>query len=138
MSILLHYVYMRKRFLDWSVLKNTIHVSASTPTYFKEGEVWWCSIGENIGVEINGKGNGFSRPVYIYKKLSKEGFMSIPLSTQIKEGTWFVSIFFNQIQQVANLAQARTMSAGRLLRKEGVLEDSESKKIKNGFRRLYH
>lgn len=46
-----------------------------------EGEVWWVAIGENVGVEINGKSRYFSRPVIVFRKLSHLGFMGIPLST---------------------------------------------------------
>ena len=77
-----------KRFLEWIGLKEKLHNSVHKPPLFKEGEVWWCSFGENIGIEVNGKGGKFSRPAIIFKKLSADGFFAIPLSTQIKSGTW--------------------------------------------------
>lgn len=66
-------------FNEWIKVKKKLHYHARTP-YIKEGEVWWAAVGENIGVEINGKSQYFSRPVVIFKKLSKFGFMGI-LST---------------------------------------------------------
>ena len=30
-----------------------------------DGEVWWVAVGENVGVEINGKSEYFSRPVLV-------------------------------------------------------------------------
>ena len=41
---------------------------------FKEGEIWWCRIGMNIGHETYGKGASFSRPVLIFKKFSNDFF----------------------------------------------------------------
>ena len=31
----------------------------------REQEIWWCSIGLNVGTEIYGKGEDFARPVLI-------------------------------------------------------------------------
>jgi mRNA interferase MazF len=128
---------MLKKFLDWIGLKEKIHTTSVGPLYFKEGEIWWCAIGENIGVEINGKGKMFSRPIFVYKKLSKAGFIGIPLSTQSKEGTWYISFSFQNKNIVANLAQVRFFSTFRLYKKMGALDDSDIGKIKSGFLRLY-
>ena len=108
---------MIKRFLEWIGLKEKIHKGDSVPLFFNEGEIWWCAIGENIGIEINGKGKSFSRPVFVYKKLSKGGFLGIPLSTQIKTGTWYVKIDFKGQKNIANLAQVRVFSSSRMYEK---------------------
>lgn len=126
-----------KRFIEWITLKEKLHnISTKTPL-FKEGEVWWVSIGENVGVEINGKGNKFSRPVYVFKKLSNDGFLGIPLSTQKKEGSWYVNIKHKSIESVAMLGQVKIISSKRLLEKHGELDKNDIIKIKNGFYNLY-
>ena len=56
---------MLKRFLEWIGLKEKLHHTEHQPPLFKEGEVWWCYIGENVGVEVNGKGKQFTRPALI-------------------------------------------------------------------------
>lgn len=38
--------------------------------YFKERQIWWASIGQNIGVEANGKNKKYERPVIILKNLT--------------------------------------------------------------------
>lgn len=76
-------------------------------------------MGENIGVEINGKCERFSRPVLIFKKLSRFGFMGVPLTSQEHEGEWYVSFVFRDKKQFATLAQARVMSVSRLYEKNG-------------------
>jgi hypothetical protein len=48
-----------KKFLEWIKLKEKLHNINYNPPFFKEGEVWWCAVGENVSVEINGKGGGF-------------------------------------------------------------------------------
>ena len=129
---------MLKRFLEWIGVKEKIHERSNIgPRFYKEGDVWWCAVGENVGIEINGKGSMFSRPVFVHKKLSRDGFMGIPLSTQIKEGTWYIKITFQDKEHSANLAQARTFSASRLYNKMGELDRDDVEKIKSGFLRLY-
>lgn len=128
---------MLKRFLEWIGLKEKIHKKSKGPRFFKEGDIWWCAVGENIGVEINGKGATFTRPVFVYKKLSREGFLGIPLSTQLKQGSWYVSITFQDKHICANMAQARVFSAARMSEKMGALDEGDMTKIKSGFLRLY-
>lgn len=126
-----------KRFLEWIGLKEKIHNNNSVAPLFNEGEIWWCAMGENIGIEINGKGDVFSRPVFVYKKLSKDGFLGIPLSTQIKKGSWYVEIFFQEQKHVVTLSQIRVLSSFRMYDIMGSVEEKDITKIKNGFLRLY-
>lgn len=69
---------MIKRFLEWIKLKEKLHdIEAGSPTV-KERDLWWVSFGENIGSEINGKSNLFSRPAVILKKLSRGFYLVVP------------------------------------------------------------
>ena len=56
-----------KHFKEWIKVKETKHFE-NVPRTIREGEVWWCAIGENVGIEINGKSETFARPVLILKK----------------------------------------------------------------------
>ena len=69
---------MDKEFDNWNNVKKRISLKANLPP-IKEGEVWWCAIGKNLGVEIDGKSWQFSRPIVIMKKLSRHSFMALPL-----------------------------------------------------------
>ncbi len=100
-------------------------------------DVWWCALGENIGIEINGKGDVFSRPVVVYKKLSRMGFMAVPMSTQIKEGSWYVPISFQGKQVVLNISQARVMSSSRMYSRMGSLDENDISLLKQKFIELY-
>lgn len=64
---------MKKDFLHWHNKKENIN-EKDKRAYFHEREVWWCSIGANVGYEQDGKGNDFTRPVLIIKGFSKEVF----------------------------------------------------------------
>ncbi len=62
-----------KHFDEWNEVKKNMHSAAYLPRV-SEGDVYWCGFGENVGVEINGKNELFSRPVLVFKKLSRFGF----------------------------------------------------------------
>lgn len=128
--------YTKQLFYRWIRLKIQLEQLAKLPP-ISEGEVWWCSIGKNIGIEINGKHNSFSRPVIIYKKLSRYGFLAIPLSTQLHQGSWYVPFTFQNKKQVAVLAQIRVISVFRLYDRMGVLSKGDLRQIKNSFLKLY-
>lgn len=78
-----------KHFAEWIVAKSDLHDKAVVSN-IKEGDIYWCVIGENVGMEINGKSETFTHPVVILKKLSKLGFMGILLTSQFHNGSWYV------------------------------------------------
>ena len=125
-----------KHFREWIEVKEKIHNTGRLPD-IKEGQVWWCAMGENVGIEINGKNKVFSRPILVYKKLSKCGFMGIPLTSRSHEGSWYVPFRFKGRQQFAVLAQARVVSVSRLYEKMGTLSKGDFSKVKEGFKTLY-
>jgi mRNA-degrading endonuclease toxin of MazEF toxin-antitoxin module len=128
---------MPKRFLEWIKIKEKIHESNSIPPYVKEGSVWWCGIGENIGIEMNGKSEVFSRPVLIYKKLSNESCTIIPLTTKQKIGSWFVPVTLEGKKATLNMAQVRAVSTSRLYSKIGTLNTADMKNTSDLFIALY-
>lgn len=121
----------------WNGLKFMIHIQGIL-CRIKEEEVWWCSLGENIGTEINGKGELFSRPVLIYRKLGSLQFLGIPLSSKEHNGTWYVNFRFKGREQYACLNQIRVINVSRLQERMGTVDKADMKKVINGFRALYY
>ncbi len=107
---------MYKNFDIWNLEKKKID-EHSMDIYFKQGDIWWCSIGLNIGSELCGKGKEYRRPILIYKKLSEHTFIGIPLSTQRKIGSWFYSFKIGNKIQYLTLNQIRMFDQKRLQRK---------------------
>ena len=128
---------MLKRFLEWIQFKQFLHESAHIPPFFKEGEIWWCSVGENIGSEVNGKSERFTRPVFILRKYDKYMFLGLPLTTKAKTGTWYCAIDFSNKPQTVVLAQGRVFDYRRLKERMGELEADEREKIWNAYRLLH-
>src|SRR4029078_5894888 len=97
---------MEKDFTDWHHLKAQLHAEHSAPT-FQQREVWWCSIGVNIGHEMDGKNSDFNRPVLIVRKFNAHIFLGVPLTTQIKANPYYHRIHFKGREQCVMLSQLR-------------------------------
>ncbi|MBQ3353239.1 type II toxin-antitoxin system PemK/MazF family toxin [Candidatus Saccharibacteria bacterium] len=125
-----------KHFEEWIVVKSDLH-GKGVLRDIKDGDVYWCAVGESVGVEINGKSETFARPVVVLKKLSKYGFMGVPLTSQEHNGSWYAPFVFKNRQEYAVLAQARVFSVSRLYKKMGALPDSDLQTIRIGFHNLF-
>ena len=128
---------MIKKFLEWIRQKEKLHNNIYLPPLFKEAEIWWVAVGENIGVEINGKSGHFTRPVLIFKKLSRDSFLGIPMSTQPKVGTWYTNLRQGGKEVTVILSQIRIFSSNRLYEKVGELDDVDCQKVAVDFANLY-
>ncbi len=125
-----------KRFLEWIGLKEKLHSIIHKPPFVSEGEMWWASLGENVGAEINGKNRQFSRPVIILRKLSNGFYIIIPLTTQIHYGTWYVNFKQKGVEMSACLHQVRSVDYRRLVSYFGQLDDTDFSRVKAGFIKL--
>jgi mRNA interferase MazF len=111
-----------KDFDGWNESQKKIHARVDTDSlFFKEREVWWCSVGVNIGREIDGKNEHFERPVLVVRKINSEQFLGVPLTSKHKRGRHYVHVQYGEVTNVgmACLSQVRAFSAKRLLRKIG-------------------
>lgn len=60
---------MEEDFDTWSKLKRELN-GLSIDRFTHPREFWWCSLGINVGVEIDGKNENFECPViYCIKSL---------------------------------------------------------------------
>jgi len=123
---------MQKDFDKWNSLKKNINLLEKNQNFFyKEREVWWCSLGLNVGFEQDGKGNNFSRPILILKGFSKEVFLCIPLTTKNKEGKYYSNISLgDNIARKVILSQIKLVDSKRLQNKITTINEVEFKEIK--------
>lgn len=124
-----------KHFNKWNQEKQRLHTKGRQPQV-NDGEIWWCGIGENIGVEINGKGESFTRPILVFKKLSRFGFIGIPLTSQPHVGSWYAHFRFQGRDEYAVFAQMRNISIRRLHRKMGRADDTDMQTVKIALRQF--
>lgn len=124
-----------KRFDEWNALKKTIDHNNRGP-FFHEREIRWCAIGENIGREISGKGERFSRPILIVRKYGNGSFFGIPLSSKPHTGIWYTRILVNGIPETALLSQSGSFSANRLFSKIDRISEEDFGRILQSLEEL--
>jgi mRNA interferase MazF len=116
----------------WSGIKQTLD-NSNSKKFFKSREIWWCSLGLNIGDEEFGKGLDFSRPVLIFKKFNNSMFFGVPLSSKHKENKYYYNFDFKTLSQSALLSQVRILSSKRLLERMGKINLEEFENIKKAL-----
>ena len=81
---------MEKDFDRWNSQKKQTDEIKNEPVMFYEREVWWCAAGINIGVEIDGKHELFSRPTVVIRKFNKDMLLVAPTTTQDKSNKYYL------------------------------------------------
>lgn len=126
---------MEKNFDEWSIFKKDLNNTHKTPT-FTQREIWWCSIGVNIGHEEDGKNKFFNRPVLIIRKFNNHIFLGVPLTTKIKENKFYHSIHFHGCNQSAMLSQLRVWEGRRLTHKMGKITKEQFSEIRKKIKEM--
>jgi len=124
-----------KKFNEWNEVKKEIDIREKS-VIFKERDIFWASIGENVGFEQNGKGDIFSRPVLIVKRFSRNMFFGIPLSTQLKQGDFFFEFELSGVKTNALIVQGRLLDTKRLENKIGMMAKDDFENLKIRVREL--
>ena len=123
------------QFAEWTKLKVKIHLKEGGRFYFYEREVWWASLGLNIGYEQDGKNEGFERPVLVLKKQSRHLLWVIPLTGKEKNDRFHCTFLYQghgiQKEGYAIISQLRSISSKRLKRKMGVASKAEFQKMRD-------
>lgn len=102
---------------------------------FHPREIWYCSLGVNIGVEICGKHTMFERPVLIIKKSGRQ-FICLPLTSQKpKNEAFYFDISFidperkNKVESYVIITSLLTLDVNRLQRKIRKLNPADFEEI---------
>ena len=119
----------KKKKMDQRVMGNPLFVSAR--------EVWWCSVGVNVGSEIDGKNENFERPILVVRIFSQDGFLGIPLTSKDKGHRYAVPVCHEKGMSFANTSQLRLFSKKRMLRKIGMVEMGDFKKVLVALKDLF-
>ncbi len=82
---------MQKNFDTWNSIKKNINLKKKE-IFCNQREIWWCSIGLNIGSEEDGKNELFERPVLIIKVFNRDTLRVIPLTSKNKQDEHHIQI----------------------------------------------
>ena len=106
------------RFFEWIGLKEKLHRSDHKPPFVSERDLWGASLGQNVGSEVNGKSDRFSRPVLIMRKLAHGFYLVAPTTTKLRERTWYVHVRLGNQDEYVCLNQIR-MTIAACIRRSG-------------------
>lgn len=127
---------MNQDYDNWNKIKIDLS-QKSFQQYFYVREVWFVSIGKNLGYEEDGKNEMYERPVLIYKKFNNDIFWGIPLTSSFKEGDYYFVLDNNGIKSSALLSQLRLFDAKRLLRRVRKINPEEFKRLRQKMKGLF-
>jgi mRNA interferase MazF len=125
---------MYKDFDCWNYIQKQIQLKSET-LLFKEREIWWCHLGSNIGDEEDGKGENATRPVLVVKKLSKNLFIGVPLSSTLVDNPYYHKLEFQGSAQSVIISQIRALDAKRLTSRIGTIYGNDLDIIKEKIKK---
>jgi mRNA interferase MazF len=117
----------------WNEIKKRI-IAKSRVIFCKPRQIWWCSIGMNIGTEIYGKNHLFERPVLILKMYGHATAFVAPLTTKNHDNRYSVRTEYQKRIYYVVLSQVRTISTKRFSRKIRRLSCDEFETILSEFK----
>lgn len=128
---------MKKDFQKWHREKSYIHHEKVRP-FFHLREVWFCSLGANVGYEQDGGGNKYLRPVLIIRKFNNEVLWVLPFTRHSKSGKYYfkIRIIGSKFLSTLILSQIRLIDAKRLRYKIGYVSKQDFKETKKRLRAL--
>ena len=122
-----------KNFDEWNLKKKEID-NMDSFLHPKTREVWWCSIGVNVGKEIYGKGTDYRRPVLIVNSEDSENFIGIPLSSKLKNRKYSRIIRTEDgVLHSALIYQIRVFDKRRLISLKTTLSSNEFVEVQKMF-----
>ncbi len=129
----------KKNFDIWNIKKQKINNRTLIPQDVNVGEVYWFVLGINIGKEIDGKSENFTRPCLVYKIVTRTSYMVIPLSTS----EYYKDIWHMQIDIIENkksflcFNQVKIIDHKRIKKFLTKVGEEDLCGIKNKFTELY-
>ena len=107
---------MQKDFDRWNYKKKFLEDHAHAHLPFHEREIWWCSLGLNLGDEQDGKNEYFERPVLVFRKFNDRLAWVIPLTSRLKKGIYYHTLTYGGRDSILILSQLRLVSVKRFRR----------------------
>ncbi|MFA7000331.1 MAG: type II toxin-antitoxin system PemK/MazF family toxin [Candidatus Paceibacterota bacterium] len=117
-----------KDFDNWNKKKKIIdQKEIPLGMFFNEREIWWGSLGLNIGYEQDGKNENFERPLLIIRKFNNDIVWALPLTTIAKDNRFHYKL--KSSGSFVILSQVRLVSTKRFLRLVETINENEFNEI---------
>ena len=126
-----------KDFDKWNIVKKRVHTDEMKVS-IRAGEIRWVSCGVNVGSEIDGKGESFTRPALVAHVVGAVLALSLSrFSTKLKNVAGYVPFEFQGKQVSVCVHQMRIISQRRVLAHKGRISDKRLKEIKMEIKKFF-
>jgi|SRR3989339_796980 len=122
---------MVKDFENWNKEKKNLENFGPKELPFHEREIWWSSIGINLGDEQDGKNELFERPVLVIKKFNRKLAWVMPMSSKDKQGIYYYKLEHDGKIFSVILSQLRLVSVKRFRRLVRKISPDQFSEIRN-------
>ena len=127
---------MDKDFDGWNIEKKKIN-SNDIKIFYHEREIWWCTLGLNVGFEQDGDSIYFKRPVLILKGLGIGSCIIIPITSSSNIHKLRIPIdIIDGKNASAVISQIRNIDTKRLQEKIGYLSKEKFEIIRKAIKDL--
>ena len=125
-----------KDFDSWNPVKKGINEKEKSHKV-RAGEMRWCSLGVNVGSEIDGKGNTFTRPVIIISIAGPDLAFVVPCSTKLHERAGYIQIQLKNKKVSACVHQVKIVSTKRIYDRIQRISKNQIKDLKDHIKKFY-
>ncbi len=127
--------HMQKNFDDWNGQKKQINELSGR--FYHIRDIWWCTLGVNVGYEQDGAGEVYRRPVLVLAALSRHTCLVVPLSTSEQLHKLRIPIGnFGGKNSVALISQIRVVDTRRFVSRIGIVSPAVFDKVKGAIKDL--
>ncbi len=127
---------MKKDFDNWNIKKKEID-SKNSNRFYRPREIWWCSLGVNVGFEQDGTNKHYQRPVLIIRAFSRHVCLIVPLTTSAKKNRYHFDLENIEGQTAfAIISQIRLVDTKRFTDRLSIISEEMFEKIRKTIRDL--
>lgn len=127
---------MQKDFDTWNTRKKIINSFPEAP-FYHEREIWWCSLGVNVGFEQDGTGRNYDRPVLVLRGFNAQVFFGVALTGKKRQSKYHLPIGLVEGREAsAILSQVRLIDSKRLVRKASTLDEATFEVVKEALKKV--
>jgi len=130
-------VSILKDFDSWIEKKKESHYRETRPPLFKERDIWWVSVGVNVGFEEDGKNGNYVRPVLVVKKFNRDLFLGAPMSTKLKDNKYYIKVTVKGSNVSVLSSQIRVFSSKRIWNKLAELDKNDFNMVRTEVRNFF-
>lgn len=125
-----------KEFDNWNEIKKNIH-QQKINFQFRQRDIFFMSVGKNVGFEQNGHGKSFKRPVLVLRKFNKFIFLGVPLTSKIKKDIFHYEFEYKKgTRSFAILPQIKLFDIRRACYYDGKISNELYKNLKEKLNKL--